>query len=232
MSTPPKTSLAQSWLDNAAGWIAAVREDRIESRRLSTNKAILDAVLETAPTSAARRVLDMGCGEGWLVRKLESYGVESVGVEGSLPLVQAARTAGGHFLHLTYDEVIAYPQRAGGIYDAVIFNFALLEDDLVPVLRAVRTLLSGHGRLIIQTVHPWTACGDAAYADGWRTENFDQFGSAFPSPMPWYFRTLASWTAALKESGYLITDLREPLHPENGKPLSLMLIGEPDLSSE
>lgn len=227
MTAPYKAALAQSWLDNAAGWTAAVREDRIESRRLSTNEAIIEMVLASAP----RRVLDMGCGEGWLVRKLNAQGIEAVGVEGSLPLVRAARAAGGHFLHLSYDEVSANPATAGGIYDAVIFNFALLEQELAPLLRAVKALLSKRGHLIIQTVHPWTACGEAAYADGWRSESFDQFGSAFPTPMPWYFRTLASWMAILKECGYLLADLREPRHPENGKPLSLLLICEAAISS-
>jgi hypothetical protein len=46
----------------------------------------------------------------------------------------------------------------------------------VPLLAAARARLARGGALVIQTVHPWTARGDAPYADGWRTETFAGFG--------------------------------------------------------
>ena len=57
--------IIDSWEKNASQWSAAVREGHIESRKLITDKAIVEAVLSYSPES----VLDIGCGEGWLIRE-------------------------------------------------------------------------------------------------------------------------------------------------------------------
>lgn len=218
--TAPRDRLIRSWTGNAAAWTAAVRDGRIESRRLATDAAILDALRALRPA----RVLDVGCGEGWLCRALAAHGIEAVGIDVSAPLVDAARAAGsGRF------EVLPYAGLAGaapqlGRFDALACNFALLEQDIVPMLRDLHGLLAPGGHLVIQTVHPWTACGDEPYRDGWRLEDFAAFGDeAFPEPMPWYFRTLATWLANLDEAGYRVDRLREPAHPATARPLSLLL---------
>lgn len=223
--TEPAARLARSWKRNADAWTRVVREGRIESRRLATDDAILRAVLDRAP----RRVLDVGCGEGWLCRALAEHGAEAVGVDGSAALVESARAAGGGVYHvLSYEELAAHPERVGrGDFDAVVCNFALLHQDLAPLLRALRSLLRAEGVLLVQTVHPWSARGDAPYADGWRTEHFAAFGEEFPEPMPWYFRTLGSWVEVLWQAGFRVEELREPAHPETGDPLSLLLVAAP-----
>lgn len=58
--------IIDSWRKNVESWTSAVRERRIDSRRLATDQAIIDATLSRSPHS----VLDLGCGEGWLVRAL------------------------------------------------------------------------------------------------------------------------------------------------------------------
>jgi 2-polyprenyl-3-methyl-5-hydroxy-6-metoxy-1,4-benzoquinol methylase len=221
----PAARLTQSWEANAAAWTRVVRERQIESRRLRTDDAILGAVLDRSP----RRVLDVGCGEGWLCRALSARGVDAVGVDGSAPLVESARASGGgRFEVLSYDDLVSRPERLGrGRFDAVVCNFALLQEDVAPLLGALRALLSPDGVLLIQTVHPWSARGEGPYVDGWRTERFAGFGAEFPEPMPWYFRTLASWMESLRAGGFRIDELREPTHPDTGVPLSLLLVAAP-----
>lgn len=220
-----EAALVWSWMANADAWTRAVREGRIESRRAATDAAIVRAVLERSP----ERVLDLGCGEGWLMRELAERGIESVGLDASMELVVAAEeTGGGRYRCVSYDEVVDDPTRAGGPYDVIVCNFSLLGADLVPLLGALRENLEFGGALVIQTVHPWTAAGGEAYADGWRTETFDAFGGEFPEPMPWFFRTLQSWMDALADAGFQLARLREPPHPETGKPASLVLVAEPD----
>jgi protein-L-isoaspartate O-methyltransferase len=55
-----KGNLEQSWTVNASGWVQAVREAKIESRRVATDAAILEVIQARKP----HRVLDVGCGEG------------------------------------------------------------------------------------------------------------------------------------------------------------------------
>ena len=213
-------ALRESWDRNAVAWTDAVRGGAIPSRRAGTDAAIVEAVARVP----GRRVLDVGCGEGWLARALAARGREVVGVEGSEELVRLARAAGGgEFRALRYEEIEADPARRGGPYDAVVCNFALLGEHAAPLLRALATALAPGGRLLVQTVQPFTACGDAPYRDGWRTEDFAAFACPFPAAMPWYFRTVGSWLAEVREAGLEVAEMEEPLHPETGRPLSLVL---------
>ncbi|MDZ4048416.1 MAG: methyltransferase domain-containing protein [Pseudoxanthomonas sp.] len=217
----PRERLVRSWFENAEAWTRAVRDGLIESRRLATDEAVVAALMESTPT----RVLDVGCGEGWLCRTLASHGVDVVGIDVSLPLVEAARAAGGgRFEQVAYDD-LAEVADALGRFDAVACNFALLDEDLAPLLHSLKAMLAAEGRLVIQTVHPWGACGEEPYRDGWRLETFAGFGGqVFPEAMPWYFRTLGSWHAALSAAGFRVLALREPSHPETGRPLSLLMV--------
>ncbi len=212
----------KSWDANAALWVDAVRERRIQSRNTGTDEAIVDTVRRLD----AKRVLDVGCGEGWLVRRLaRDVGCEAAGVDGSAELIAAARGEddAGTYHHLTYDEIVAEPARLGGPFDAVICNFALLGKDIGPLLKVLAGLLASDGTLVIQTLHPCFVHGDYAYADGWRSETFASLATGNWQPMPWYFRRLETWTTELNAAGLLIRRCREPADPETGEPLSLLL---------
>jgi SAM-dependent methyltransferase len=215
--TDEPARLLDSWHKNAAAWTAAVRSGAIESRRLATDAAILGAVLDRQP----HKVLDLGCGEGWLVRALEERGLTAIGVDGSAPLIEAAAHAGGGFLRLSYAELIEAPEGCGKGFDLVVANFALLDEEIVPLLGALRHIMTSDGWLLIQTLHPLAV--EPPYEDGWRTEDFCGFGGASWTPMPWYFRTLGSWVDALREAGFVLDRLREPAHPQERRPLSLLL---------
>jgi len=217
----PEQQIQQSWEANADAWIQALQYNTIESRRVATDDAILQAVLRYGP----RRVLDVGCGEGWLTRALANRGVEVVGVDGCAALVDRAREKGGScFQAIGYDEIIADPAILGQPYDGIVCNFSLLGEEIGDLLRSLRKAIVSDGHLLIQTVHPFTACQELPYVDGWKTETFDNFGGAFREPMPWYFRTVSSWFQQVSESGWRVCEFEEPTHPQTKIPLSLLLI--------
>src|SRR5688572_18040337 len=92
-------SIIDSWSRNTDPWTAAVRGGEIESRTLVTNAAIVEAVRARKPRSG----VDLGCGEGWLVRALPE--VQMLGVDASAGLVEQAKAAGGgEFRQLSYEE--------------------------------------------------------------------------------------------------------------------------------
>lgn len=216
--------LRDSWESNATAWTAAVREQRIPSRRAGTDAAIV-AACAAVP---GRRVLDVGCGEGWLVRAIARESRHVLGIDGSAGLIEQAAALpvpGVRFATVSYEMLIADAQAAAGPWDLIVCNFALLGDPLSPLLGALAQRLAPDGRLLIQTVHPWTAMGDGPYECGWREEHFQGFGVAFPAAMPWYFRTLASWHRELEVAGLMLHAMQEPLHPDTRRPLSLLLHG-------
>lgn len=223
------TTILASWQANAEAWTRVVRDGLLPSRRLGTDAAVLDACAAALPSPQGARILDLGCGEGWLARALAASGAEVLGIDGSEPLIATARNARpvagtGRVTCdvVTYEALVASQDTARGPFDLVVASFALIAQDIVPTLAAVRRRLAPGGRLVVQTVHPWVAAGDA-YVEGWRVESFDGFGVPFPSPMPWWFRTLEGWVAALTTAGYAIVRVHEPLHPESRRPLSLVL---------
>jgi 2-polyprenyl-3-methyl-5-hydroxy-6-metoxy-1,4-benzoquinol methylase len=212
--------LRSSWIANSTAWQEAVREDRIESRRVATNAAIVSAIVDRKP----RRVLDLGCGEGWLARELSGRGISVTGIDASEPLVTAAQAlGGGEFAVRSYEEITADPASLGQGYEVVVANFSLLDQDLDDLARTLRTLLSSEGVLIVQTVHPIVAAGDS-YTDGWRTETFATMPGDWPEPMPWYFRTLGSWTRLFTTAGFTIVEIREPMDPRRGVPASIIFV--------
>ena len=215
------TQLRRSWVANAATWTETVRNHAIESRRVVTDAAIVTAVLDQHP----QRALDAGCGEGWLARALAAHGVEVTGFDASLPLLEEARRLGGATFHAaSYEEVAANPSLLGAGFDVVVASFSLLEEDVAALLRALRELLSPQGRVIVQTVHPVVAAGDAGYEDGWRTETFAAIPGQWSEPMPWYFRTLSSWTRLFADAGYALVEIREPMYPDRPAPASIIFV--------
>lgn len=203
-------------------WTTAVRERQIESRRLVTDQAIVNAVLDRSP----RSVLDLGCGEGWLARALTASGIEVIGIDAIPALIEQAQQAGaGDFRVMSYEDVAAGRLKLS--VDAVVCNFALLGDESVAGLfGVVRSLLKPHGAFFVQTLHSLTACGDHPYQDGWRQGSWAGFSADFSDAAPWYFRTLESWIRLFAKHGLRLLELREPLHPQTQKPASVIFMAQ------
>ena len=214
--------IIDSWHKNARPWTIAVRQGHILSRKLVTDRAIVDAVVERCP----KNVLDLGCGEGWLARALSAKGIEVLGVDVVPELIEQARSAlSGRFELLSYEEIAA--GKLNQRFDAVVSNFALLgNESVVGLFGKMRSLLNENGYFIVQTIHPLISCGEHRYEDGWRSGSWDVFSSNFQDPAPWYFRTIGSWTRLYSEHGFILNEIREPLHPETGKPASAIFIGK------
>ncbi len=213
----PERDILECWQQNAAPWTDAIRDREIASRVLATNHAIEAAVLATQP----RSVIDVGCGEGWLVRVLAQRGISARGVDAIPALVDAASRQGGAFAVATYEDIAQ--GRLGWKADTVSCNFALIgKESAEQLLRGVPGLLYPGGHFVVQTLHPVEACGDKPYADGWRTGSWDGFSQRFVNAAPWYFRTLESWRRLFADCGLRLVAENWPIHPGTGRPASVV----------
>lgn len=219
-----------SWHENADAWTQTVRADAIESRRVATNAAIIEAVMQYSPET----VLDAGCGEGWLSRALAMQGVCVTGIDSTPELVEQARQAElarsedfphfpPHYELCSYEDLSTrFPPRT---FDAMVCNFSLIgKESTEACLQAASWLLKPNGLLFIQTLHPVEARGDGSYEEGWREGSWTGFGEAFRNPATWYFRPLGAWVALVNRSGFRLVELIEPMHPHTHKLLSVILI--------
>ncbi len=214
--------ILESWNKNATSWTSAVREGQIESRQLITNQAIIEAILSRSPST----VLDVGCGEGWLARALAAQNIHVVGVDAVPSLITQAQAAGGSdFRRIAYEEITANTLQIA--VDIVVCNFSLFGQESVESLfKAIQELLNSPGFFIVQTLHPMIACGDFSYQEGWREGSWAGFSSDFIDPAPWYFRTLESWVTLFLKNGFRLLEVREPIHPNTLKPISVIFIAE------
>ena len=214
-------AIVDSWNKNARPWITAIQEKQIASRQLVTNQAIIDAIVSVLPQT----VLDIGCGEGWLVRALSDLGISCSGLDIIPELIEDAnKYATGDFLVLAYEKISF--ETIAKKFDIAVCNFSLLGKESVEyVFKSVPSVLNPGGYFIVQTLNPRECSNQKEYEDGWREGSWAGFSDDFYDPAPWYFRTTESWIDLFHLHGYELVHQKEPINPITGKPVSLILIG-------
>ncbi len=217
--------ILDSWQKNVSPWAKAIEDKEIESRQLVTDKAIVD-LITSLTNNKNQTVIDIGCGEGWLVRSLTSLGLTVTGVDAIDGLIQKAKAQqGGTYQVLKYEDISA--ARLNQHYDLAVCNFSLIGKESVEHLfKVMPSLLKQGGYFFIQTLHPHVSCGDKPYMDGWREGSWQGFNPDFVDPAPWYFRTLESWSNLFINSGFKLEKIQEAVNPKTGKALSLLIVGK------
>ena len=220
VDSPP---LALAYSADPEAWARAVLDGRIESSRAATDAAMVEAVLGGLPPGG--RVLDVGCGEGWLSRAFGALGASVHGIDAAPELIAAAESTGGAtFDCLGYAEAAADPERLGGPYDAAVFNFSILDRRARDILRVTASRLEAGGRLLIQTVHPATVA--PPYTEGWRAANRTSSSHTLDASAEWYFRPFGTWVRELDAAGLGLCGCVEPLDDDQ-LPISMILIAQP-----
>lgn len=214
--------ILESWETNAEQWIKTIEGNEIESRVLATNEAIVSAIRQYKPSS----VLDIGCGEGWLTRRLRAEGINSTGTDAVQALVDAAiRKDGPNYCCYTYEQLADGDHQLPLPFEATVINFALIDKEATErLIQAIPSFLIPKGLLFIQTLHPSSVAGSGSYRSGWREGSWDGMKRSFTQPYQWYFRTFSDWIRLFGLSGFSIEALHEPLHPQTEKPLSVIFV--------
>ena len=222
MTTRNDRQIIESWKQNALPWITAIEEKQIESRQLATDKAIIDTILSLS----LENVLDIGCGEGWLVRELCEKGLSVTGIDAIDQLINKAKEHNkGSYKTIKYENIS--PQLITEKYSAIVCNFSLIGKESVEhIFNIAPLILSEKGYLVVQTLHPLTSCGDHPYVDGWRDGSWKGFSDDFCNPAPWYFRTLETWKSLYHENGFELKQMEEPISPKTQNAVSLIMVGQ------
>lgn len=214
--------ILQSWEANAANWIATIDNEDLESRKLVTNAAIVETITHYHPN----RLIDIGCGEGWLTRALRQKEIQAEGVDGIEKLVQNAIAKGGpHFRVGTYADIVSGNVLNSGTYDSAAINFALIDkEETESLIHYLPTILTKGGKLFIQTLHPIAIAATEAYRSGWHEGSWTGMKQPFILPYHWYFRTLENWCQLFLSAGFSIEAIKEPVHPQTKMPLSIIFV--------
>ena len=149
------------WERKAAFW------DQLQGDRGNTfhQQLISPSVEQLLALQPGERVLDIGCGNGVLARRLAELGAEVLAVDFSEALLELARqrgqAAGKAIVYQQLDATDEDALRAlgEGRFDAVVCTMALMDmPTIVPFFRAVKALLTTTGaqpgRCVVASMHP------------------------------------------------------------------------------
>ena len=214
--------IIDSWSKNVEPWTQAIAQNEIESRILVTN----DAIVDTVKTLNINKVLDVGCGEGWLTEALFNCGHQVIGIDAISGLIDKAKLyRKGQFQQISYEQITQDSFHTD--FDGLVCNFSLLgEQSVEHLFQQAKNLLTPYGYIVLQTIHPVYGCGEQPYIDGWRKGSWTGFNNSFIDPAPWYFRTLSTWHSLFIKNDFTLNLIKEPIHPSSKKPVSLILVGK------
>ncbi|MEO0330529.1 MAG: class I SAM-dependent methyltransferase [Bacteroidota bacterium] len=212
--------IVDSWNANASAWISTIENEELESRKLVTNQAIIETIAKHQP----KKVLDVGCGEGWLCRALQQQGIETLGVDAVADFITyACQQKQGQFEVASYQGLIQHQALPLTPFDAAVINFALLDQEVTEeLLPALHHYLYQPGWLFIQTLHPHALGNEIPYQSGWLNEDWRFMKREFTQSYQWYYRTLEDWISLFAQSGYQLAEMREPLHLKTQRPASII----------
>ena len=154
------------------------------------------AVVELLAPQPGERILDLGCGDGYLTAKLAAMGVEVLGVDASAAQVEASLRLGvkaevRNALDLDYDAE----------FDAVFSNATLhwIRDADRAIANVFRALKPG-GRFVGE----FGGAGGLAHIRTALAAALARRGLEFAALDPWYFPTADDYRARLERPGFVV----------------------------
>ncbi len=178
-----------------------------------------------------KKVLDLGCGNGYLSRRLAHQGADVTGVDASPRMVANARAHGTVGVKYLCSDASNLKGVSGGIFDVVFANMSLMDmpDAEKAVGEAARVLKRG-GRFVASIPHP---CFEVMSNSGWGAEKSFRdprtvyrkvrgYREPFHEKVRWnigdgavshtigYHRPLNWYARVLRSKGMAITALEEP----------------------
>ncbi|MGW5377268.1 class I SAM-dependent methyltransferase [Nocardia sp. NPDC003999] len=226
--------ITRAWNRNAERWDAVFDADGDESRKYHGDAALLSL---TGDVRGAR-LLDLGCGNGYLSRILAGDGAEVTGVDPSENMVALALDResrdplGVKFAVASTSDLSPF---ADAEFDVIVANHVLTAVvDLDGALAEVNRVLRPGGRLVALFSHPCFSCGPRAWislvADSPRREEIGGYlvdhyfrsgtyileGWEGFTPVPYVHRPLKAYWRAIRDAGFTIDEFDEPSVNERG----------------
>ena len=156
-------------------------------------------VLELLSPEAGERILDLGCGDGVLTKKLADLGCEVVAVDSSIPQVEAARRLGLEAYVMSAEE-LPYREEFDAVFSNAVLHWIKRADLMIGGV--YRSLRPG-GRFVAE-------CGGHGCVDKIRTalvQALNRRGVDGESRVPWYFPTPGDYATRLERAGFRVNSI-------------------------
>jgi trans-aconitate methyltransferase len=156
-------------------------------------------VVDLLVPKAGERILDLGCGDGVLTKKLADLGCEVVAVDSSVPQVEAARKLGLNAFAISAEE-LQYNEEFDAVFSNAVLHWIKRAD--VMLARVYRSLKPG-GRFVAE-------CGGHGCVHKIRTalvQALDRQGFEGEARVPWYFPTPGDYATRLEGAGFRVDSI-------------------------
>lgn len=226
------TEAQDRWVTTSEAWLEFL-ESRGEKDEGDVNRQwIIDPALwKLMGDVSGLSVLDAGCGNGYLSRKLARAGASVVGVDYSINFIDYCKKRdeelqlGCKFIHGSITEL---SELASDQFDLVVSNIVMIDViDYNAAFKEIARVLKKDGRFIWSNTHPVFAHMGAMDLkmpfDSQRNEErwfkiidryFDSGGTLISwgdiKPIWQFDRTLEEYSRALKDAGFAILEICEP----------------------
>jgi SAM-dependent methyltransferase len=155
-------------------------------------------VVELLAPRAGERILDLGCGDGALTKKLTDIGCDVVAVDASTQQIDAAKKLG-----LNAQVMDGENLRFEDEFDAVFSNAALhwMRNNPDKVISGVHRALKPGGRFVAEM----GGCGCVNKIKSALVAALNRRGIDGEAAIPWYFPTVEDYSARLTRGGFAPT---------------------------
>jgi len=156
-------------------------------------------VLELLAPKPGERILDLGCGNGVLTKKIADLGCNVVAVDSSATFVDSARTLG--LVAYVVDAVaLPYCEEFDAVFSNAVLHWIKRADEM---LAGVHRSLRPGGRFVAE-------CGGYGCVDKIRRALVDALnkrGMDGESRVPWYFPTPDDYATRLERAGFRVDSI-------------------------
>jgi trans-aconitate methyltransferase len=156
-------------------------------------------VLELLAPKPGERILDLGCGDGVLTKKLADLGCEVIGIDSSAAQVDAARKL-GLTAYVLSAEQLAFEAEFDAVFSNAVLHWIKRADSMIAGV--YRSLKPG-GRFVAE-------CGGRGCIQKIRTalvEALNRRGIDGEACVPWYYPTPGDYATRLERAGFLVNSI-------------------------
>jgi ubiquinone/menaquinone biosynthesis C-methylase UbiE len=207
------------WNRVAADWQIQVGDEGDSNRRLNSDPVLW----RFAGDVAGLKVLDAGCGTGYLTRQFDRRGALVTGVDLSEEMIAIARAAHPD-LTFRVDSVSDLRTIGDEEFELAVSNYVLMDvPDLGGTVRSIYRVLQPGGCWITVFSHPCFPQGgrevtvtDDLVSYAWDFSYFEQRRRVdppwnhFTSDFIWFHRPLSDYWKAFAAAGFAVVDFEEP----------------------
>ena len=146
-----------------------------------------------------QRILDLGCGDGALTKRLVDLQCEVVAVDSSAPQIEAAKKLGLD-AHVMDAEALPFREEFDAVFSNAVLHWIKRAD---PMIAAVYRSLRPGGRFVAE-------CGGHGCVQHVQTalvQALDRRGIDGEARVPWYFPTPGDYATRLERAGFRVDSI-------------------------